>query len=217
MSWHYSVAKFAVGAVLRPATGWRVWGREGIPRSGGLVVASNHISFWDPPLIGCILPREVHFLAKEELFSNPAFGALIRSYNAIPIRRGMVDLSGMARAVETLRRGGVLMLFPEGTRMRDGRLHPARPGVGMMAVNAGVPIVPCYISGSDRCSRWWFRRERVHVSFGPPLDWRQLAGSESDITPGRALYQRVADAVMVEIGRLRTEQESHRKASRGAA
>jgi 1-acyl-sn-glycerol-3-phosphate acyltransferase len=213
--WHYSVAKFAVGAVLRPATGWQVWGREHVPRSGGLIVASNHISFWDPPLIGAILPREVHYLAKEELFSNPVFGAVIRSYNAIPIRRGMVDLSGMARAVETLRRGGAMMLFPEGTRMRDGKLHPARPGVGMMAVNAGVPIVPCYISGSNQPSRWLGRRERVRVSFGAPLTWQELAGPETDLTPGRALYQRVGDAVMREIARLRTEQMD--KASRGAA
>lgn len=215
MSWHYSVAKFAVGTCLRAVTGWRVWGREQIPRSGGLIVASNHISFWDPPLIGAILPREVHYLAKEELFSNPVFGAVIRSYNAIPIRRGMVDLSGMARAVETLRRGGALMLFPEGTRMRDGRLHPARPGVGMMAVNAGVPVVPCYISGSDRPGRWLLRRERVRVTFGVPWTWQELAGPEGDLTPGRALYQRVSDAVMAEVARLRAEQE--KMASRGAA
>jgi 1-acyl-sn-glycerol-3-phosphate acyltransferase len=206
VSWHYSLAKFAVGAVLRTLTGWQVWGRDLVPRSGGLIVASNHISFWDPPLIGAILPREVHYLAKEELFSNPVFGAVIRSYNAIPIRRGMVDLSGMARAVETLRRGGAMMLFPEGTRMRDGRLHPARPGVGMMAVNAGVPVVPCYISGSNRPGRWLGWRERVRVSFGAPRTWQELAGPENELKPGRALYQRVSDAVMQEIGSLRAQQ-----------
>ena len=215
MSWHYSVAKFVVGAVLRPATGWRVWGRDLVPRSGGLLVASNHISFWDPPLIGAILPREVHFLAKDELFSNAVFGAMIRSFNALPIRRGMVDLSGMARAVETLRGGGAVLLFPEGTRMRDGQLHPARPGVGMMAVNAGVPVVPCYISGSNRPRRWLLRRQRVRVSFGTPLTWQDLAGPQTDLTPGRALYQRVSDAVMREIARLRAEQAD--RASRGAA
>lgn len=215
MSWHYSIAKFAVGAALRAATGWRVWGRDLVPRTGGVIIASNHISFWDPPLIGAILPREVHYLAKEELFANPVFGAVIRSYNAIPIRRGMVDLSGMARAVDTLRRGGAMMLFPEGTRMRDGKLHPARPGVGMMSVNAGVPVVPCYVSGSNRPSRWLTRRERVRVSFGAPLSWQELAGPEGDLTPGRALYQRVSDAVMREIARLRAEQAE--QASRGAA
>jgi 1-acyl-sn-glycerol-3-phosphate acyltransferase len=215
LGWHYSVAKFAVGTVLGAATGWEVTGREHVPRSGGFILASNHISFWDPPLIGSALPREIHFLAKEELFSNPAFGWLIRSYNAIPIRRGMVDLSGMARAVETLRRGGGLMLFPEGTRMRDGELHPARPGIGMLSVNSGVPIVPCFISGSDRERQWLTRRARVRMTMGPAMSWQELAGAGSDLTPGRALYQRVADAVMREIARLKELQKN--TASRGAA
>ena len=200
--------------MLRPVTGWEVVGREQIPRTGGLVVASNHISFWDPPLIGAVLPRELHYLAKEELFSNPAVGWMIRSYNAIPIRRGMVDLSGMARAIETLRRGEAMMLFPEGTRMRDGELHPARPGVGMMAVNADVPIVPCYISGSNRPAQWLSRRSRVRIGFGPARKWQDLVGPGADLTPGRALYQRVGDAVMREIARLRAEQGT--TATRGA-
>ncbi len=213
MSWHYSIAKFVVGTALRAATRWEVKGRDQVPRSGGLVVASNHISFWDPPLVGSALPREVYFLAKEELFANPAFGALIRSVNAIPIRRGMVDLSGMARAVETLRRGEAMLLFPEGTRMRDGELHPARPGVGMMAVNADVPIVPCYISGSGRPRSWLLGRTRVRITFGPAMKWQDLAGPGADLTPGRALYQRVGDAVMREIARMKAGEEE--TASRG--
>ena len=215
MGWHYSIAKSVVGAVLGTVTGWEVKGREHVPRTGGFVLASNHISFWDPPLVGSALPREVHFLAKDELFSNPVFGWIIRSFNAIPIRRGMVDLSGMARAVETLRRGEAMLLFPEGSRMRDGDLHPARPGVGLMAVNADVPVVPCYISGSNRPGHWLTRGVRVRISFGPARDWRQLVGPEADLTPGRALYQQVGDAVMREIAGLRAEQE--RSASRGAA
>jgi 1-acyl-sn-glycerol-3-phosphate acyltransferase len=206
LGWHYSVAKAAVGAVLGTVTGREVTGRDHVPRTGGFILASNHISFWDPPLIGSSIPRELHFLAKEELFSNPAFGWLIRSYNAIPIRRGMVDLSGMARAVEALRRGGGLMLFPEGTRMRDGELHPARPGVGMLSVNGGVPIVPCFISGSDRERGWLTRQSRVRITIGPASSWLELAGPGTDLTPGRALYQRVADAVMREIARLKQEQ-----------
>jgi 1-acyl-sn-glycerol-3-phosphate acyltransferase len=196
-------------------TRWEVRGREQVPRTGGLIVASNHISFWDPPLIGAALPREAHYLAKEELFGNPVFGWLIGSLNAIPIRRGMVDLSGMAQAIETLRRGKAMVLFPEGSRMRDGRLHPARPGVGMMAVNADVPVVPCYISGSSRPSRWLTRGVRVRIWLGPAKEWKDLVGSGADLTLGRALYQQVSDAVMREIARLKADQES--SASRGAA
>jgi len=192
-----------------------VRGRESIPSTGGLIIASNHVSFWDPPLVGAAILREAHFLAKEELFSTPLLGPLIRSVNAIPIRRGMADLSGMSRAIAAMKAGGALLMFPEGSRMRDGELHPARPGVGMMAVHADVPILPCFISGSSRPSRWLLRRDRVRIWFGAGRPWRDLAGPESDLTPGRALYQRVGDAVMTEIANLRTGQLN--SAPRGAA
>jgi 1-acyl-sn-glycerol-3-phosphate acyltransferase len=189
-------------------------GLEQVPRTGGLIVASNHISFWDPPLVGAALPREAHYLAKEELFSNPVVGRLIGSLNAIPIRRGMVDLQGLTRAIETLRRGEALILFPEGSRMRDGQLHPARPGVSIMAHAAGVPIVPCYISGSDRPRRWLPRRTRVRIWFGPARRWQDLAGQQSDLPPSREFHRRVGDAVMREIAALRDAQS--KSAVRGA-
>jgi 1-acyl-sn-glycerol-3-phosphate acyltransferase len=192
-----------------------VKGREFVPPKGGLVVASNHVSFWDPPMVGAAIPREGYFLAKEELFGTPLLGPMIRGVNAIPIRRGVADLSGMSRAIASLKNGGALLMFPEGSRMRDGELHPARPGVGLMAVHADVPIMPCYISGSNRPGLWLTRRARVRIWFGPARAWRDLAGPESDLTPGRALYQRVGDAVMREIAILRTGQLS--SASRGAA
>lgn len=212
---YYSAARLLASGCLRTLTRWDVRGRDRVPRTGGVIVASNHISFWDPPLIGAAVPRELGFLAKEELFRVPVVGALIRSVNAIPIRRGVADLSGMSRAMDRLKAGGALLIFPEGGRMQDGELHPGRPGVGMMAVQAGVPIVPCCISGSDRPRRWWYRGARVRIWFGPAWSWRDLAGRETDPTPGRALFQAVSEAVMREIAILRTGQQS--EASRGAA
>ncbi len=211
---YYSASRFLARMLLGALTGCSVRGSELLPRDGGLVVAANHISFWDPPLIGSVIVREVHFLAKEELFATPVLGPLIRSVNAIPIRRGAADLAGLTRAIEALQRGGAVLLFPEGSRMRDGELHPARPGVGLMAVNADVPIAPCYISGSNPSPKWLTRKERVRIDFGPPRDWRDFAGRETDWTPGRALYQRIGAAVMDDIARLRSAQ---RMASRGAA
>jgi len=211
---YYSAARFFANVLLGTISGWEVKGTESIPRLGGLIVASNHISFWDPPLVGAALPREAHFLAKEELFSHPVLGPVIRSVNAIPIRRGAADLSGLTRAMETLRRGGALLMFPEGSRMRDGELHPARPGVGLIAVQADVPIVPCYISGSSRPRRWLYRGTRVRIWFGVPRSWRELVGGDSE-DAGRMLYQRVGDALMREIAALKSDQES--SASRGAA
>lgn len=215
MGSYYSVTRFLVSGCFRVVTGWEVTGRERVPAAGGLVIASNHISFWDPPLIGSALPRECHFLAKEELFATPLLGPVIHSLNAIPIRRGLADLSGMSRAIEVLKRGEALLMFPEGSRMRDGELHPARPGVGMMAVSADVPILPCFISGSGRPGKWWNRSSRVRISFGTARGWQDLAGPDSDLTPGRALYQRVGEEVMREITELRAGQR--KTASRGAA
>jgi len=212
---YYSAARLFASGGLGILTGWDVRGRERIPRRGGIVVASNHISFWDPPLIGAAVPRELFFLAREELFRTPVLGPLIRSVNAIPIRRGVADMSGLSRAMDRLKDGAALLMFPEGGRMRDGELHPARPGVGMMAVHADVSIVPCHISGSDRPRRWWYRGTRVRLWFGPPRSWQELAGTETDLTPGRALYQRIGDAVMREIAILRTGQRT--EDSRGAA
>ncbi len=215
MGAYYSAVRLLASGLLRVMTGWEVRGRENIPREGGLIVASNHISFWDPPLIGAALPREMHFLAKEELFRTPALGWMIRSVNSIPIRRGVADLTGMSRALDVLRMGQALLMFPEGSRMRDGDLHPARPGVGMMAVHSDASIVPCYISGSSRPRRWLFRRTRVRIWFGRPRPWKELAGHEAGLEPGRALYQRVGDAVMREVAALRSNQQA--SASRGAA
>lgn len=215
MSAYYSALRFLAEGLLGAITRWEVGGRDRVPGTGGLVVASNHISFWDPPLVGAACRRELHFLAKEELFRTPVLGPLIRSVHAIPIRRGVADLSGMSRAIEVLKDGGALLMFPEGSRMRDGELHPARPGIGMMAVNAEVPIVPCFISGSNRPGRWWNHGARVRITFGVARPWRDLVDRESDLTPGRALYQQVSDAVMREIAALRTGQET--SAARGTA
>ena len=214
MGAYYSAARFLASAVLGPVSGRRVQNLDQVPREGALIVASNHISFWDPPLIGSAVTRELYFLAKEELFATPILGPLIRSLNSIPIRRGTADLSGIARAVEVLKRGGALLMFPEGGRMRDGELHPARPGVGMMAVQADVAIVPCYISGSNKPGKWWYRGAQVRMTFGSARSWREFAG-DGDFTPGRALYQRVGSGVMREIAALKSDQE--RLASRGAA
>lgn len=215
MALYYSGVRLAARGLFRVLAGCRVRGRQHVPLDGGLVVASNHISFWDPPLIGAALPREMYYLAKTELFSTPGLGWIIRSLNAIPVRRGAADLTGLSRAIGVVREGGALLLFPEGSRMHDGALHPARPGVGMIAVQADVPVVSCFISGSNRPSRWVYRGARVRIRFGRVRHWRDLAGAQVDQPPGRALYQAVGDAVMRDIAVLKTEQEN--EASRGAA
>jgi len=215
MSWYYSAARSLVSGTVGLVTGWEVRGREHVPRTGSVIVASNHVSFWDPLMVGAGTSRELHFLAKSELFKLPVLGPLIASVNGIPIRRGMADLTGMARALEVLKRGDALLMFPEGTRIRGGELHAARPGIGMLAVHGDARIVPCYISGSDRPRGWWLRRTRVRVWYGAARHWKEFVDPEIDLTPGRPLYQSVGDGVMREIAVLRTGQRT--SASQGAA
>lgn len=214
MSAYYSACRSAISGAMKVFNGWEVRGREHVPRTGGVIVAPNHISFWDPPLVGAAAKRELHFLAKEELFRTPLLGPLIRAYNAIPIRRGMADVRGLSRAIEVLKRGDALLVFPEGSRMRDGKLHPARPGIGFLAVQGDATIVPACVSGTNRPRRWLFRLEKVRVRFGPARHWQSYAG-EGEIEAGRALYQRIGDGVMQDVAALREKQLN--EATRGAA
>jgi 1-acyl-sn-glycerol-3-phosphate acyltransferase len=199
VSLHYSAARFLLGGFVGALSGWEVRGREHVPKSGGVILASNHISFWDPVLVGTAAIREQHFLAKEELFRPPVMGWLIRSYNAIPIRRGMADLAGLTKAMDVLRAGRSLILFPEGTRARGGELRPARPGLGMLAVATDARVVPTCIMGSDRPRKWLLRQAPLRVEFAPSRTWRELAGTEAGLEPGRALYESVGAGAMREI------------------
>lgn len=203
MSLHYSASRFLLRGFVAALSGWEVRGREHVPSSGGLIVASNHISYWDPVLVGVASVRELHFLAKEELFRPPLFGPMIRAFNSIPIRRGAVDMRGLTQAMDVLRAGKALIVFPEGTRSRDGELHEARPGIGMLAVATGARIVPVYVEHSNRPRKWMLRQVKLRLSIGPVRTWQELAGPEAGLEPGRALYQSVGNGVMREIAALK--------------
>jgi cytidylate kinase len=179
---------------------FQVTGRERIPRNGPLLVASNHISFWDPPLVGSMVPRVTHFIAKEELFRNRLFGWLISRYNSIPIRRGPQARAALRGAEDVLAGGGAVVMFPEGTRSRDGKFLPPRAGVARLAAIGRAPVLPVYISGSRQIRRSMLRMSPVRISFGsammPPVGH---AGREAD----RAYARRIMDA----IAELKAEQE----------
>src|SRR5262245_51471306 len=157
----YAFILSSARAIIQVVGRLEIQGRDRVPLTGGLVIASNHHSFWDPPTVAVSLPRETHFLAKEQLFRVRGFGSLIRSVNAIPIRRGMADLSGISRALEVLRGGKCLLVFPEGGRMKDGELHRAKPGLGLVVAHARVPVVPVYVSGTNHIRRCLARKERI--------------------------------------------------------
>jgi 1-acyl-sn-glycerol-3-phosphate acyltransferase len=177
-------------------------GREHLPKEGAFILAPNHRSYFDPPLIGSCVNRELFFFAKAELFRNRVFGALISLTNAFPVRRGRVDSEALRRAGEVLAAGHGLVMFPEGTRSRTGEFLPAKPGIGMIAIKAGCPIVPVYAHGNaDLKSCFWFRR-RLRVVFGEPFsaEWVRQFPAEPDG------YRRLAEAVLERIKAIQAER-----------
>lgn len=152
--------------------GLRTVGAGNVPASGGAILASNHQSYLDPVMVGCRLKRPCWFAARRSLFSFRPFGWLISRLGAFPIERGRVDARALRRAEEVLRSGGLLVIFPEGTRSADGRLGRVEPGVAALAARAGVPVVPAFVHGAWRAwprSRRLPRPRRVAVFYGPPL------------------------------------------------
>lgn len=177
----------------------RVSGRENIPKSGGFILASNHISYFDPPLVGCWVPRAIYFFAKKELFEHKLFGAILRRVNALPVRRGTIDRQALEMAIEIVKRGHGLAFFPEGTRSKTGDLMAPKLGVGVIARQAECPIVPVYHSGTDRLSKCLTGRLRLRVTYGKPLSAEWVTSFSAD----KAGYLKIAEAVMAGIGQLR--------------
>lgn len=162
----YRWGRIFVRWILSLLFGLEVGGLEHIPKSGGAVVAANHTTWFDPIAIACALDRPVHFMAKAELFRNPLVAKVLRRLYAFPVRRGEADRDAIRTAVEVARSGGVLGIFPEGTRSQDGTLLPLQSGAVFIAAKAGVPIIPVAVSGVSPLRL----RRKIVVRAGMPLD-----------------------------------------------
>jgi len=126
----------------------KTWGLEHVPLTGGVILACNHQSYMDPPIVTCMLERECRYMARSSLFGFKPFAWLIRSVGAIPVNRGESDRAALRMAEAALKAGWLLTLYPEGTRTASGYLEEVKPGVGSLAVRAGVPVLPCYVHGA---------------------------------------------------------------------
>jgi 1-acyl-sn-glycerol-3-phosphate acyltransferase len=140
-------------------------GGENIPKEGGIIIAPNHISVWDPPLAGSMMKRPLNFMAKQELFDIAVLGFLIKRTNAFPVKRGVQDMSAMRNAFSLLENGNALLMFPEGTRSKNGELGKARAGVGMVACHAQVPVIPVRIENTDKVSKL----KKIKIKYGKPI------------------------------------------------
>ncbi len=201
----YEVVKSTVGALARLYCRLEVRGAHHVPRQGPVLLVANHSSVLDPPLVGCITPRKVAFMAKAELFDVPLLGRLIRNLNARPVRREGNDSAALRTALRLLAGGEVLLVFPEGTRGPEGILRPAKAGAGMLAVASGAAVVPVYISGSGRS---WPRGARlprptkVKIAFGPPMRFGAGDGAHR-----KESYEAASREMMAAIARLKDATE----------
>ena len=150
----------------------RVYGRENIPKEGAVILAANHASNIDPPLMASLIERPVSYMAKIELFENPIFGAAIRRCHAFPVKRGASDRGAIKAAVTVLKEGHMLGLFPEGTRSKTGELQKAEAGIALIASMTGAPIVPVAILNSHRIFANGGLLPQLRIMYGVPISFQ---------------------------------------------
>jgi 1-acyl-sn-glycerol-3-phosphate acyltransferase len=135
-------------AIAKTFFNYRVIGAENMIEEGPCIIAANHCSYLDPPLVGVACKRAIHYLARKSLLDVPILGPILPELNVIPVDQKNADRSALMGAIRVIRNGGAVLIFPEGTRSQDGKLQPAQPGIGMIAAKTGAPVVPVRISGS---------------------------------------------------------------------
>ncbi len=186
---------------------WRTFHPGRVPLAGPVILASNHASYLDPPLVGSALARPINYLARDSLFRFPIVGAVLRSWNAVPVDRDGTSPRGLRNILDRLKAGGGIVLFPEGTRSHDGRLQPAKSGIGFVVIKSDAPVVPVRVFGTyeayGRQMRLPWPRP-VAVKFGQPLDFARERAEAAACSKDRLkeIYQQIANRLMVEIGRL---------------
>ncbi|MCC5037181.1 1-acyl-sn-glycerol-3-phosphate acyltransferase [Streptomyces sp. WAC 00631] len=205
----YYVLKYVLlGPLLRLTFRPRIQGLEHVPEDGAAIVAGNHLSFSDHFLMPAILHRRITFLAKAEYFTGPGLkgrltAAFFRSIGQIPVDRSgrQAGQAAITEGLKVLGSDELLGIYPEGTRSHDGRLYKGRVGVAVMAIRAGVPVVPCAMQGTFEIQppgRRLPRPGRVTIRFGAPMDFSRFAGMERE----RAVLRAVTDEIMYEIMKL---------------
>jgi 1-acyl-sn-glycerol-3-phosphate acyltransferase len=192
----YDFAHAFVGALFRLAFRYRVVGAEKVPRDGGVIIAANHISNLDPPILGVALPRPVSYMAKKELFAMPVLGTVIMHLNAFPVDREAGGTAALRASLRMLKEGRAVGVFPEGGRNVSGT-NEEKGGAAFLAAASGAPVVPAAIVGTRRLRPF----AKVTVIFGDPLHVvRNRQSKEDDLEKGTAEIMQ----------RIRTLEESNR-------
>lgn len=204
----YRAGWIAFRAVFRFYFGCRFYNAERVPLQGPVILASNHASYLDPPLVGSGLRRGINYLARENLFRFPVVGEILRRWQVVPVDRDGGGAKGLKAILERLLAGGAIILFPEGTRTSDGQLQPARSGIGLTVIKSAAPVIPVRVFGTfaayNRHMRFPRPCHRVSVKYGRPLLFERLRREASSCSKQRLkeIYQQVADEIMRAIAAL---------------
>jgi 1-acyl-sn-glycerol-3-phosphate acyltransferase len=178
----YELVRLVATLLLCVQGGVRATGRRHVPATGAALLVSNHLSHLDAFVLGLTVPRPLNYMARSSLFVPP-LGALIRSVGGFAIRREGIGAEGLKETLRRLRAGGIVLLFPEGTRSRDGELGPLKPGIAALAARTRVPVVPAALAGTFEAwprARRFPRPHPIRVHFGPPISPEQLAGLDAE-------------------------------------
>jgi len=205
----YKLAQILIRIILRINGGVTVKGRENIPREGGVIIAANHISYLDPPLLGAVIPRRATFMARKGLFEIPVLSWAIKQ-TAIPVDREKPQPSTMKESVKRLKNGEAIVLFPEGRRSDTGELLEAKRGIGMVASLSNAPIVPVLITGTNRAlpaNARWLKRAKITVVFDKPI--RYSSTIVRDAHQHHLLHEEIGKKIMTAIKELKDRHEDN--------
>ncbi|MGN6555991.1 MAG: lysophospholipid acyltransferase family protein [Verrucomicrobiota bacterium] len=194
---------------------WRIFNAERVPLQGPVILASNHASYIDPPLVGSALHRDINYLARESLFRFPGIGWLLREWNSVPVDRDGGGAKGLKAILDRLLAGGAIILFPEGTRTKDGKLQPARSGIGLTVIKSNAVVIPVRVFGTyeayGRHMKYPLPRP-IAVKYGKPMLFEKLRAEAKVCSKPRLkeIYQEVADELMTAIGQLQPYEDKER-------
>ena len=185
-----------------------------VPQTGGFIVAANHASYLDIPLLGCGMKRRAWYLGRSDLFPVPGLKAICQWLGWIPLRLGRLDRDAFGKAVALIKEGKVVVIFPEGSRSQDGRLHTAKPGIGVIVAQTGCPVVPAYLKGTYDVlpsGAMWPRFSPVTVSYGEAL----MFPPNKEGGDTKQYYQEVSRTVMDRIASLGGVESPDQQSSAG--
>ena len=212
MKFSYAVGWRSFRFVFATYFQWRVFNPERVPLTGPVILASNHASYIDPPLVGAGVRRQINFLARDSIFHVPILAAILRSWEVVPVDRDGGTGRGLKAILDRLERGGAIILFPEGTRSRHGELNPARSGIGLTVIKSNAPVVPARVFNTYKAfgaHHWVPRPRRLMVKYGKPMQFEALRAEAENCSKPRLteMYQEVADQIMKVIATLEAKED----------